>query len=78
MVISGLDDAEPEYAGTECGLPAQAILPDLLLSRLHDLLQQNRISSGLTFAVSTRNPAKHNMCDVRHTLNDIPACYLRQ
>jgi len=46
MVISGLDDAEPEYAGMNVVFLHKPLLPDLLLSRLHDLLQQNRITAA--------------------------------
>jgi DNA-binding response OmpR family regulator len=40
MVISGLDDAEPQYAGLQVRFLQKPLMPDLLLANLHDLLQQ--------------------------------------
>ena len=40
MVISGLDDAEPEYAGLHVRFLQKPLMPDLLLANLSDLLQQ--------------------------------------
>ncbi len=40
MVISGLEEAEPGVRRSQCPLPPQAPLPDLLLSNLHYLIAQ--------------------------------------
>jgi CheY-like chemotaxis protein len=40
MVISGLEDAEAEYAGMDVRFLLKPLLPDLLLSNLSELLMQ--------------------------------------
>jgi CheY-like chemotaxis protein len=40
MVISGLDDAESEYAGLHVRFLLKPLMPDLLLTNLRDLLRQ--------------------------------------
>jgi CheY-like chemotaxis protein len=40
MVISGLEDAEDEYAGLHVRFLQKPLMPDLFLSNLSDLLQQ--------------------------------------
>jgi CheY-like chemotaxis protein len=40
MVISGLDDVEDEYAGMNVRFLQKPLMPDLLLSNLRDLLEQ--------------------------------------
>ena len=40
MVISGEDDAEDEYTGMNVRYLQKPLMPDLLLSNLHDLLVQ--------------------------------------
>jgi len=42
MVISGLDEAEYEYAGLNVRFLQKPLLPDLLLSNLRDLLEQEQ------------------------------------
>jgi CheY-like chemotaxis protein len=42
MVISGLDEAEYEYAGLNVRFLQKPLLPDLLLSNLRDLLYQEQ------------------------------------
>ena len=42
MVISGLDDAEYEYAGMNVRFLVKPLMPDLLLSNLRDLLEQEQ------------------------------------
>ena len=40
MVISGMEDAEVEYAGMNVRFLVKPLMPDLLLSNLRELLQQ--------------------------------------
>ena len=42
MVISGMEEAEPEYAGMNVRFLLKPLMPDLLLSNLRDLLQQEQ------------------------------------
>jgi len=46
MVISGLEDAEPEYAGMNVRFLHKPLLPDLLLSNLLELLQHSHKSAA--------------------------------
>jgi hypothetical protein len=39
MVISGLDEAECQYAGMQVRFLLKPLMPDLLLANLRDLLQ---------------------------------------
>ena len=43
MVISGMEDAEVEYAGMNVRFLVKPLLPDLLLSNLSELLQQEQV-----------------------------------
>ncbi len=43
MVISGLDEAEYEYVGMNVRFLVKPLLPDLLLSNLSELLQQEQV-----------------------------------
>ncbi|MGP8259933.1 MAG: response regulator [Acidobacteriaceae bacterium] len=40
MVISGMEEAEPEYIGMNVRFFLKPLMPDLLLSNLRDLIQQ--------------------------------------
>lgn len=42
MVISGMDEAEPEYDGLNVRFLAKPLSPDLLLSNLHFLVEQQQ------------------------------------
>jgi len=42
MVISGMDDAEYEYAGMDVRFLVKPLVPDLLLSNLSELLMQEQ------------------------------------
>ncbi len=44
MVISGLDEAEVEYAGLNVLFLHKPLMPDLLLSNLRDLIQQVQLN----------------------------------
>jgi DNA-binding response OmpR family regulator len=46
MVISGLDDAEPEYAGLQVRFLLKPLMPDLLLANLRNLLRQVQPSAA--------------------------------
>ena len=43
MVISGLEDAEAEYAGMNVRFLLKPLMPDLLLSNLRGLLEQEQV-----------------------------------
>ena len=46
MVISGLEEAEPEYAGLHVRFLPKPLSPDLLLANLRDLLDQELQHEG--------------------------------
>jgi CheY-like chemotaxis protein len=46
MVISGLEEAEDEYAGMQVTFRLKPVLPETLLSSVHSLLQQERNGSS--------------------------------
>jgi DNA-binding NtrC family response regulator len=43
MVISGMEDAEVEYAGMNVRFLVKPLMPDLLLSNLRELLEQEQV-----------------------------------
>ena len=43
MVISGMEDAEAEYAGMNVRFLVKPLMPDLLLSNLRELLEQEQV-----------------------------------
>ena len=43
MVISGMEDAEYEYAGMNVRFLVKPLMPDLLLSNLRELLEQEQV-----------------------------------
>ena len=43
MVISGMEDAEEEYAGMNVRFLVKPLMPDLLLSNLRELLEQEQV-----------------------------------
>jgi hypothetical protein len=42
MVVSGMEEAEPEYEGMNVVFLLKPLSPDLMLSNLRDLLQQDQ------------------------------------
>jgi CheY-like chemotaxis protein len=46
MVISGLEEAEPEYAGMNVQFLLKPLSPDLLLSNLHYLIEADQVGAA--------------------------------